>query len=58
MMMKEIKLDYAQQPTGTSLSAAILVLDLIQGKVEKENFSKKDMLLQQYEFLCYFPDTT
>ena len=41
----EIKLDYAQQPKGTSLSAAILDLDRRQGKVEEGNFSKKGRVI-------------
>ena len=44
-MMEEIKLDYAQQPTGTSLLAAILDLDPRQSKVEEGNFSKQGQVI-------------
>ena len=45
VMMEEIKLDYTQQPTGTSLSAAILDSDRRQGKVEEGNFSKQGQVI-------------
>ena len=49
--MKEIKLDNAQQPKGTSLSAAILDLDQRQGKVEEGNFSKKGHVITAKQVL-------
>ena len=51
-------IDYAQQPTGTSLSAAILDLDRRQDKVEEGNFSKQGQVIIVIRVLVLFSDTT